>query len=112
MTDTIESKHATESVTTWGIVILTASQMMGAGITPGEAATVANAASELIGTYSHALAAIGIIMAALGRVNAKQPIHFMQPYKITPDGKRVLEVPADVKSAMADRANKPGGALA
>lgn len=92
MTDTIDvidSKHFTESVSSWGVIILTVSQVMNIGITPGEAATVASAAAEVVGVYSHVLAAIGICMAAFGRWNAKQPLHFRTPYSVDASGNKI-----------------------
>jgi hypothetical protein len=105
------SKSWTSSVGAWGALILVASQLLnmflGVTITPDEQKILTDAWGHATQAYTNALTVIGAIMAVVGRRNARQPVHFFEPYVLDQHGNKVLtlktpEPPPDIAKRMAE----------
>lgn len=103
----VESKSAIQSTSAWGgliLIIPVVLQMMGTTLTGPEIADLQGSAASLNSIYLNLMMVIGTIQMIAGRINARQPIHFLPGGAFKIDrltGKRLdPPIPADVAAAM------------
>lgn len=103
----MESKHATTSVGMWGLAIVMisqlANQVFGIQVTTGEQQVLIDAYGHAVQAYTNVSTVVGAVMAILGRLNAKQPVHFITPFVVGEHGRQTPlapPVPLDVAQAM------------
>jgi hypothetical protein len=100
--ETIQSKSAVTSTSTWGFVIAALPLLLGLmGLNPtaADTAAVTDAVRHGETIYASAMAIVGTIMLFVGRYNARQPIHFLAPYEISAvTGRKIV---ADIPASFA-----------
>lgn len=111
----MQSKHVTQSTSTWGAVVLIVPivmQMFGAPLDAAQTEQVQQAGHALDSVMMQVMVIIGAAQMLIGRFSARQPLHIIpgNTYVIEPDGtkrylkpkliKPVAKVPDDIKQAM------------
>lgn len=108
----IESKHVTKSTSAWGGLILLVpviGGMFGASFSASDLEQLTGAVAAGESVYVNLMILIGAVQLLIGRINARQPVHFLPGNTFQIDartGKRIsppVKVPPDVAAAMESR---------
>lgn len=95
----VKSKPWYESITVWGVIITTISGILGLiGITIGPdtqqqaidivpKAVEALARKDWVAAINSVITFVGIVMAAMGRNQAVQPVHFVKSFTVAVEPK-------------------------
>ena len=112
----MQSKNAVQSTSAWGALVLmipVAMMLFGVPLTEGQVAEVKAAGHALDSIMMQLMILVGTAQMIVGRLNAKQPLHFIpgNTFVLKADGskeylnpkllKPVKEIPADVAANMA-----------
>lgn len=116
----MQSKHALQSTSSWGAIVLVIPIVMmffGAPLTEDQLAQVKSAGVALDSIMMQLMILVGAAQMIVGRLNARQPLHFIpgNTFVLKPDGtkeylnpkllKPVKTIPPDVAKAINDLAS-------
>jgi hypothetical protein len=112
----MKSKNVVQSTSAWGAVLLiipVVLQVAGVSLTEQEVGQVQAAGQSVETIALHAMSIIGTIQMILGRLNARQPLHFLpgNAFVVQQDGTKVYlsaiekakaPIPDDVAAKIAE----------
>lgn len=114
----MQSKNVVQSTSAWGAVLLiipAVMQIFGSPLSSEEIAQVNAAGASLDHIAMQAMTIIGTIQMIIGRLNARQPLHFLpgNTFRIEQDGSKTylgkgsFGVPEDVLAKMFGQKKEP-----